>query len=218
MERKYNLYVLLTSTPLKTGKFIRKFTRFEYNHCSISFDKNFKVLYSFSRKHKNATFYAGLVQESSLRYTTNEEITKVQIFKIPLRPKIYRKIKKYLHDLNNHENEYIYNYLSLVTYPFHKKVKVRKAYTCCEFTVHILKDFVKLKELSKKDYVSIKKLSEILINYKIYEGPFNFENNSWEEDKYLEKQNVIYKSYKVIGIFSILLGRFLLGFIQRKKY
>ena len=58
MKSKYNLYVLLTRTPLKTGKFLRKVTNFEYNHCSISFDKDFKILYSFSRRHKNSTFYA----------------------------------------------------------------------------------------------------------------------------------------------------------------
>ena len=40
MKSKYNLYVLLTRTPLKTGKFLRKVTNFEYNHCSISFDKD----------------------------------------------------------------------------------------------------------------------------------------------------------------------------------
>ena len=84
MECKHYLYVLLTKTPLKTGKFLRKVTGYEYNHCSVSFDNNFKVLYSFSRKYKNSTFYAGLVKESSLRYTTNEQETKVKIFKIGL--------------------------------------------------------------------------------------------------------------------------------------
>ena len=109
--KKYNLYVLLTSTPLKTGKFIRKVTGFEYNHCSISFDENFNSLYSFTRKHKNATFYACLVNESSLRYKDN---TKVKIFKIPIDYKIYKRLKNYLKDLINHENDYIYNYLSIV--------------------------------------------------------------------------------------------------------
>lgn len=218
MEKKHNLYVLLTKTPLKTGKFIRKFTKFEYNHCSISFDKNFKTLYSFSRKHKNATFYAGLVKESSLRYTEDGRETKVQIFKIPLTPKTYRKIKKYLDNLNKHEEEYIYNYLSLITYPFRKKVKVKKAYTCCEFTVHILKNFCKMIDLEKNGYCSIQELSEYLNNYLIYEGIYNVENDSWQEDKYLEKQNIIYKTYKITELFTSLIYRYIKGLITRQNY
>lgn len=215
MERKYNLYVLLTKTPLKTGKFIRKFTKFEYNHCSISFDKNFKTLYSFSRKYKNATFYAGLVKESSLRFTMDNKETKVQIFKIPLTKKTYIKLKKYLDNLKKHESEYIYNYLSVIAYPFRKIVKVKKAYTCCEFTVHILKDFCKMVDLGKNGYCSIKELSEYLNKYLIYEGIYNVENGSWEEDKYLEKQNIFYKTYKITELFTSLIYRYIKGLIIR---
>lgn len=217
MEKKYNLYVLLTKTQLKTGKIIRKITKFEYNHCSISFDKNFKTLYSFSRKHKNSTFYAGLVKESSLRYTEDNKQTKVQIFQIPLTTKEYKKLKNYLKDLEKHEEEYIYNYLSLITYPFRKKVNVQKAYTCCEFTVHILKDFCKMIDLgkNKKGYCSIQELSEYLLDYLIYEGIYDVENDSWEPDKYLIKQNIFSKTYKITELFACLIYRYIKGLITR---
>lgn len=211
MERKHYLYVLLTKTPLKTGKFLRKVTGYEYNHCSVSFDNDFKVLYSFSRKYKNSTFYAGLVKESSLRYTTNKQETKVKIFKIGLTNKTYKKLKAYLEDLIEHEDEYIYNYLSILTYLFHKKVNVKKAYTCCDFTVHILKDFCKLANLKEKDYCSIKELSEILEEYKIYEGTFDFQNNSWEEDLYLTRQPLLEKMKKTSYLFTLLIARFFKG-------
>ena len=185
MERKHYLYVLLTKTPLKTGKFLRKVTGYEYNHCSVSFDNDFKVLYSFSRKYKNSTFYAGLVKESSLRYTTNEQETKVKIFKIGLTNKTYKKLKAYLEDLI--------------------------AYTCCDFTVHILKDFCKLANLKEKDYCSIKELSEILEEYKIYEGTFDFQNNSWEEDLYLTRQPLLEKMKKTSYLFTLLIARFFKG-------
>lgn len=213
MESKNNLYVILTKTPLKTGKFIRKMTKFEYNHCSISFDENFKVLYSFGRRYKNASLYSGLVTESSLRYTTANEDTKVQIFKIPITKKSYKKLNKYLNELRNHEEEYIYNYFSFFAYPFKKKIEVKKAYTCCEFTVHILENFCKLSNITTNGYCSIKELSNKLKEYLIYEGPFQVNNNSWNEDKYLEKQNFFYKIFKTIEIFISLLGRFFKGLI-----
>lgn len=209
MERKYYLYVLLTKTPLKTGKFIRKMTNFEYNHCSISFDENLRNLYSFSRRYKNSAFYAGFAKESSLRYSTSKEETKVQIFQIPINKETHNELKRYVNDLIEHEDEYIYNYLSFITYPFRKKVNVQKAYTCCEFTVHILKDFCQITNLEdERNYCSIKDLSNHLNNYLVYEGKFNIENNSWEEDRYLEKQNIFIKIYKVINLFIELLTRY----------
>lgn len=211
MEYKHNLYVLLTKTPLKTGKFLRSVTGYEYNHCSVSFDSDFKVLYSFSRKYKNSTFYAGLVKESSLRYTTDEQKTKVKIFKIGLTDETYKKLKDYLEDLEKHEDEYIYNYLSILTYLFHKKVNVKKSYTCCEFTVHILKDFCEIANFKEKGYCSIKELSEKLDEYKIYEGTFDFQNNSWGYDVYLEHQPLLEKLKKTSYIFTLLIARFFKG-------
>lgn len=216
MEYKHNLYVLLTKTPLKTGKFLRKVTGYEYNHCSISFDKDFKVLYSFSRKYKNSTFYAGLVKESSLRYTSDNQNTKVKIFKIGLSNEDYKTLKEYINDLEKHEDEYIYNYLSCITYLFHKQVKVKKAYTCSEFTIHILKDFCKIDNLKQKNYYSIKELSEKLEEYKIYEGTFNFQNNSWEEDLYLIHQPVLEKLQKTSYIITLLIARFFKGLFVRR--
>ena len=215
MERKYYLYVLLTKTPLKTGRFLRKMTGYEYNHCSISFDKNFKELYSFSRKYKNSTFYAGLVKESSLRYTTNEKNTKVKIFKIPISYKVYKDIKYYLNDLKMHEDEYIYNYLSIITYLFHKNVKIKKAYTCCEFTVHILRDFCNMIDLGKNGYCSIKELSNYLEDHLIYEGVFDVENSSWYDDKYLNHQPFYDKCLKITSLFVVLFARFFKGLFVR---
>ena len=202
MKNKYNLYILLTKTPLKTGKIIRKFTKFEYNHCSITFDKNFNTLYSFTRKHKNSTFYAGLVKESSLRFIEGNEKTKVQIFKIPLTSKQYKKLKKYIENLEKHEEEYIYNYINVLTYFFKKNIKVEKAYTCSEFTIHILKEFCKNTGFTK-DY------------YLIYEGEYNVENSTWQTDKYLEKQNIISKIYKTTELFTLLIYRYIKGIITK---
>lgn len=211
MENKHNLYVLLTKTPLKTGKFLRKMTGYEYNHCSISFDKEFKKLYSFSRKYKNSTFYAGLVKESSLRYTTNDQETKVKIFKIELTRQQYKKLKEYIKELEKHENEYIYNYLSILTYLFRKQVNVKKAYTCCEFTIHILRDFCNIQNFKTKNYYTIKELSNNLEEYKVYEGVFNFQNNSWEEDEYLYHQPLAEKLRKTSYIITLLIARFFKG-------
>ncbi len=212
--KTYNLYVLLTKTPLKTGKFIRKMTKFEYNHVSISLDEDLKILYSFSRKHKNASFYAGLVKESPLRYTENNTTTKVKIYKIPLKPKTYIKIKKYLKYTIKHKNDYLYNFYSAILYPLHKKVKIKNAYTCCEFAVYILRHFCKL-DLGINNYCSIKDLSNYLNQYVIYEGIFQKIDASWEEDPYLEKQNIIYKYYKVMEIYSKLTYRLLIGLLEK---
>ena len=68
---------------------------------------------------------------------------------------------------------------------------------------------------NKKGYCSIKKLSEYLNTYKIYEGDFNIDNDSWHGDKYLYKQNIFIKSYKIIELFTSLFIRFFKGLILR---
>ena len=47
--------------------------------------------------------------------------------------------------------------------------------------------------LEKYGHLTIKELSEILEEYKIYEGTFDFQNNSWEEDLYLTRQPLLEK-------------------------
>ena len=63
MEDKY-LYVVFSTTPFKIGKFIRFITGYNYNHVSVSLNKDLKKMYSVGRLNPYNTIIGGFVHES----------------------------------------------------------------------------------------------------------------------------------------------------------
>ena len=78
--KKFNVYVIVSATELKTGKIIRFFTRYKYNHVSITLYEDLRYMYSFSRYYKKPSLYAGFVKELMLRYKDS----KIKVYKIPI--------------------------------------------------------------------------------------------------------------------------------------
>ena len=68
------IYVVFSSTPYKIGKFIRFFTREEYNHVSIMFDENMLEAYSFGRKHVDTPCWGGIIKDSVSRYKNKNTV------------------------------------------------------------------------------------------------------------------------------------------------
>ena len=205
MKKNNFIYVMLSATELKTGKLIRLFTRYKYNHVSITIDNEFKYMYSFARHHKRPTLYAGLVKESILRYKNSE----IKIYKVPIDSYSYRRLKRYFKILEHSKNKYIYNFLSAFFFLFHKKININKSYTCIEFCVLILSKYAKVLNLDENKFYSIKDLDKMLGKYLIYKGDFFMhENFSWAYDNYLDNEHILYNYFNVIKNIFILIYRF----------
>ena len=82
-ERK-NIYVVLASTPYRTGRVIRAFKRVKYNHAALSLEPTLHPMYSFSRKYEHSTFYAGFVEESLMRYQCKEGDAEILVARLPI--------------------------------------------------------------------------------------------------------------------------------------
>lgn len=181
-----NLYIILSATPLKMGKFIRKVTKYQYNHVSISIDNELKEFYSFARHHKNTPFYGGFIKESSLRYKDSV----VNIYRIEISNKNYNKLKKHFNSLWKDKNNYVYNMYSAGLYIVKKKVKLKKAYTCIEIVTNILENYTKI-EIDNNKFYQVKDIEKLLKDKNFYKGNLTIDKNqTWNEDKYLEKQNL----------------------------
>lgn len=203
--KKFNVYVIVAATELKTGKIIRFFTRYKYNHVSITLDKGLRYLYSFSRYYKKPSLYAGFVKESMLRYKDS----KIKVYKIPIDKYTYRKMKRYFKLLEKTKNKYLYNLFSALFFVFHKKIKIDRSFTCIEFTLYTLCKYVH--KLGIKDYkfYSIKDLDNLLKEYLIYEGNFIMSDRlSWNNDSYLDNNNTISGYVGIIRNVFILIYRF----------
>ena len=68
MSDSKKLYVMISKTNTKMGNFIRFFTRYDYNHVSLSLDKELKSFVSFARIVQDAPLYGGFVTESFERF------------------------------------------------------------------------------------------------------------------------------------------------------
>lgn len=190
MEEKRFFYVAFLSTPYKMGEFIRKMTGFPYNHTAISLSPKMKYLYSFSRHYKNAPFYGGFTKESVLRYRKKDIFAKIKICAVPVSEENYQKSKKRLEFFTNHSEEHIYNMISAACFPFKTRVRIKHSYTCVEFVLSMLEKYSEIPVLKNKKFCSIKELSALLEDYKIYEGSAEkfIENACWEGDTFPQEK------------------------------
>lgn len=215
MEEKRFFYVAFLSTPYKMGEFIRKMTGFPYNHTAISLSPKMKYLYSFSRHYKNAPFYGGFTKESVLRYRKKDIFARIKICAVPVSEENYQKAKKRLEFFANHSEEYIYNMISAACFPFKTRVRIKHSYTCVEFVLSMLEKYSEIPVLKNKKFCSIKELSALLEDYKIYEGSAEkfIENACWEGDTFPQEKGKWFYWKKT----ALNNGKLVYRFVKREK-
>ena len=169
MESRWNLYVMISQTPTKIGRIIRTFGRVQYNHSSLSLDPELKNLYSFARRQYNNVMVGNLVHETIRRYTLGSvKEVPVAIFKIPVTLGQYFEVKHEITRIQN-DTRYRYNFFSDISYPITGGFETDKAYSCCEFVLHILE---RVGVYTDKKHYNFRPddFSEMLKDYLYYEG------------------------------------------------
>ncbi len=168
-DEKY-LYIVFSAANTRIGSMIRFFTGNKYSHVSISFDKDLKKMYSFTRYYENTPFIAGFSEESPLRYSGGEGSTLVKVCKIPLEEEKYERIMSYLDILKQNSDAYIYNYFSALLFLTGFKLRIPQSYTCLEFAVHILSRFELFDLIDDRSFYDIADLEAMLCDYFAFEG------------------------------------------------
>jgi hypothetical protein len=140
-KQKYNVYIMISQTPTKFGGYIRRFGKIKYNHASIAFDHQLNELYSFGRMQNNNPMGAGLVREYVERFTLRKKMyVAVRIYRISVTKEQYLAGKKRISEIALDPDGYMYNLLSVLSFPLFHGFKTYKAYTCSEFVAHILRE------------------------------------------------------------------------------
>ena len=210
MPKRY-IYVVFTSTPYKTGTFIRAVTRYPYNHVSISFDPEIKTLFSYSRHYKNAPFYGGFVRESILRYENDGRTALIKVCALPMTEKRYNKAKIYMNYLEQNSEDLVYNMFSAMLFPFKREVKIKNSFTCVEFAIHFIRKFAFLPFLEKNRFCSIKSLAANLEKYTVYEGSAEkfICGADWNGDTFPEDRGYWFRIRKTVGTNKRLVEKLL---------
>lgn len=177
-----NLYIIFSKTDLKTGKMIRVLTHSEYNHCSICLRDDLHEFYSFSRVYYTNPLISGFVIESPCRYTASE-LTKLKIVTVPVSDESYARVRDIIGNMREHDEDFVYNFLSLPVYPFGKRFRRDNAFICVEFVGNMLR----VAGVKIPLGATIGKTEEALKSYPTWEGRAvdGFQAPVWGDDKYL---------------------------------
>ncbi len=132
------LYIMISRTGTGFGKAIRRFTGMQYNHASLGLDREFHELYSFARRRHRALLSATIVKENLTRYTLNKtDHVDVVVFRLPVTEDQLAKAQQIVYNMYQ-DDTYLYNYLSVLTYPITKGFSTYKAFSCIEFVMFVL--------------------------------------------------------------------------------
>lgn len=130
---------MISQTNTRFAGMVRRFGRTHYNHAAVALDAELDQLYAFARPKHKAVLLARLVKENVHRYTLGkEEGVNVVIFKIDVTRKQYHLVKKTIKRIYN-DKEYMYNLLSVLSYPISGGFSTYKAFSCIEFAMYILR-------------------------------------------------------------------------------
>ena len=164
------VYIVLSATPYRMGRWIRRATGEAYNHVSIATEESLTTLYSFARRYYRTPFHGGFVTETPDRYHHKGLSSHIRLYRLPVARHRYRKLLDELEQMQSHSSHYLYNHLSVLAAPAHKKVAVKDAYTCAEFVVSILSSLGY--GFDPEQYYSVGDIARPLEDYCIYEGDF----------------------------------------------
>lgn len=160
MEKRY-LYLMISHTDTGMGQMIRFFSRYPYNHVSLSLDPAFRHWVGFARYVVDAPMFGGLTYEPAERFLAKGIDPTVRIFRLEINEEKYVYLKRLFTLTDRIDSGLIYNYLDAPASLLGIKVRIPGAYTCLGFASKLL----------DKPYLSIKALNLDLDPYAIYEGP-----------------------------------------------
>ena len=157
---------MISRTPTMFGSAIRKIAKQTYNHASVATDENMEHTYAFARYKHSTPLLGGLVRETLDRFTLRkEEKVPVIVYKIPATEEQYKFINTRIEEMMKKKKKFIYNLLSVITYPLLHGFSTKNAYTCIEFAAYVLKYLGFLQDKPACKY----KPDDLLIELKDYQ-------------------------------------------------
>jgi hypothetical protein len=126
-----NLYIVISNTGSPASEIISIFTKKQYNHASISFDKELKTIVSYNGGER--IYPPGLNMEM-IEYFNKKKDSSIIVYSIPITVEKKKKIIDKINEINNQGNAY--NLFGLI-FRFSFKPNIM---FCSQFVYKMLKD------------------------------------------------------------------------------
>lgn len=192
-----NIYIVLTHTGTILSRMIRRYTKDEFSHCSISLDIDLNEMYSFGRLNPYNAFYGGFVHEYINKGTFKRFYnTRARIYSVQITDEQYSKIAENIKFIEKNKAEYNFNVWGLFAAGFGKKITNKKGFYCSEFVKYILETAGVKTGLgdiaTPEDFKNMIGLSEI------YDGLLRkYRSSKLNRLKLLKEYMLVYKCAKV---------------------
>lgn len=176
-KKDKKIYIVLTYTGTILSKVIKYYTKAEYCHVSIAFNKSLNKMYSFGRLNPYNPFIGGFVEEGiDIGTFKRFKNTEAAIYSFDLTYKQYRKLRKIIRKVKKERDLYRFNIIGLFASGFNIKVKRKNYFYCSEFIRYLFEECklkLELPEIIKpNDFKNLDKLKMlyrgILRDYKVY--------------------------------------------------
>lgn len=140
-QQKMRVYVVISQTGTLFSRILKRVTQAPYNHVSISFDKELKLMYSFARRRIYFPWIAGFIEECpTTGMFGRKPQTECSVYEIEVTPEQYEKILKTLAPFLIQPDQYRYNFLGLplmwLNIPFERE----HHYVCSQFVGRLLEN------------------------------------------------------------------------------
>ena len=135
-----SIYILLTRSGTAISRVIALTTADPYTHASISFCRELKPLYSFSRKNPARPLPAGLREEPLTKgFFARYRYIPCALYELRVRDEVYETAKKTVEKMMCEQSKWQYSILGLplcwLGIPFRRRYR----YFCSQFVAEVLR-------------------------------------------------------------------------------
>ncbi len=183
MEKNESLYLMISRTEGGMGRLIRCFTRYEYNHVSMTLDPTLGSWVSFARYRCNMPLYGGYVSESSERLLARGGDIPVRIFRMDISSEEHCRLKRLFSAAGNPDSGMIYNHFDALATTVGRSVNITDAYTCLGFAGLVL----------GRRFRNIRDLDNCLAEHLMYSGNMGdvLPDSGSREEEYFTRMRIV---------------------------
>lgn len=160
MIRTRQLFILVSRTDTGIARIIRTFSRYPYNHVSLTLDPSLRRWYSFARYVQDAPFYSGFICEPVERFYAENSDAQVRIYRVEIPNKTADELESLISKAGHPDSGLIYNYFDAVAGVMGGRLSITGSHTCLSFACSVL----------KRQHLNIESLCRDLEPCMIYEG------------------------------------------------
>lgn len=134
------IYIVITQTGTVLSKFLRFWTKAEFNHASIGLSSDLSLMYSFGRLDPYNPFFGGFVTESP-KFGTFKRFSETEalVLAAPIRKDKKELLVNTIEEMVSNKKDYGYNYMGLIVAAIKKTYKRPNRFYCSEFVCEMLK-------------------------------------------------------------------------------